>query len=274
MTGFDSAYPVSREQIRRFSEQGYLRLGKVFTASEIAYIEAELSAAVARHYGRLHTTGVAGKPYTQMFNVWVDSPSVRRLTLSQRVGRIAAQLLGVSGVRLIHDQALFKEPGDSASPWHADQHYWPLDTDRTCSVWIPLQATSLDMGPVAFAGRSHTRADRQVRGDRPLNVTESDAAIRRIIEDRGYPVIRRSYGVGDISVHGGWTFHHAEGNRTDQIRKAFVLHLMTEDARLAAPVNPEQHGHMDLFLWRGIEVGDMLAVPMCPLISTSAGAPR
>ena len=34
-------------------------------------------------------------------------------------------------VRLYHDQALFKEAGGGITPWHQDQHYWPLDTDRT-----------------------------------------------------------------------------------------------------------------------------------------------
>ena len=24
------------------------------------------------------------------------------------------------------------------TPWHQDQFYWPLDTDRTITMWMPL----------------------------------------------------------------------------------------------------------------------------------------
>jgi len=31
--------------------------------------------------------------------------------MGQRLARVAAELLGVSGVRLYHDQSLYREPG-------------------------------------------------------------------------------------------------------------------------------------------------------------------
>ena len=55
-----------------------------------------------------------------------------------RFAGVAAALLGVDGVRLYHDQALFKEPGGGPTPWHQDQVYWPLATDRTITMWMPL----------------------------------------------------------------------------------------------------------------------------------------
>lgn len=63
----------------------------------------------------------------------------------------------VEGVRLYHDQALYKEAGGGPTPWHADQYYWPLTTDRIVTAWIPLQPVSADMGPLAFAERTHTK---------------------------------------------------------------------------------------------------------------------
>ena len=58
----------------------------------------------------------------------------------KRLARIASDLMQV-GVRLYHDQALFKEGGGGITPWHADQYYWPLETDKTITAWIPLQET-------------------------------------------------------------------------------------------------------------------------------------
>lgn len=71
--------------------------------------------------------------------------------LVKKLASIASQLLEVDGVRMYHDQALFKEPSGGHTPWHADQYYWPLSSDRTVTVWIPLQATPLELGPLPSA---------------------------------------------------------------------------------------------------------------------------
>ena len=57
---------------------------------------------------------------------------------SRRLAGVAAKLLGVYAVRLYHDQALYKEPGGGIIPWHADQYYWPLSSDRCVTIWLPL----------------------------------------------------------------------------------------------------------------------------------------
>ena len=50
-----------------------------------------------------------------------------RFTLARRFAKIAADLMGVEGVRIYHDQALFKEPGDHAGALEtaAMQHVAP-----------------------------------------------------------------------------------------------------------------------------------------------------
>ena len=83
-------------------------------------------------------------------NLWEHSAFVGRFVMGQRLARIAADLLEVRGVRLDHDQSLYKEPGGGLTPAHADQYYWPLDSDRTITVWIPLQAVAPEMGPLGF----------------------------------------------------------------------------------------------------------------------------
>ena len=48
--------------------------------------------------------------------------------------RIATQLLGCDGVRLWHDQALYKEPSGGFTPWHADQQYWPMASNLAVTL--------------------------------------------------------------------------------------------------------------------------------------------
>jgi ectoine hydroxylase-related dioxygenase (phytanoyl-CoA dioxygenase family) len=85
---------------------------------------------------------------------------------------LAADLMEVEGVRLYHDQALFKEAGGGITPWHADQYYWPLATSKTITAWIPLQATPLEMGPLEFSAGSQ-----QVLTGRELSISDTSENI-------------------------------------------------------------------------------------------------
>lgn len=83
--------------------------------------------------------------------------------MGQKLARIVAQLLSVGGVRLYHDQALYKEPGGGIAPAHADQYYWPFATDRSITAWIPLQDVPQTMGPLAFFSGHKVEIGRNLR---------------------------------------------------------------------------------------------------------------
>jgi len=48
------------------------------------------------------------RAFLQVMNLWRASSRVREFVMGQRLGRIAAELLQVQGVRLCHDQSLHK----------------------------------------------------------------------------------------------------------------------------------------------------------------------
>ena len=79
------------------------------------------------------------KAFLQVMNLWQHSAQVAEFVMGKRLARIAAELLQVRGVRLYHDQSLYKESGGGITPAHADQYYWPLASDRTITAWVPLQ---------------------------------------------------------------------------------------------------------------------------------------
>ena len=108
-----------------------------------------------------------GKAFLQLFNLWREDPEIKRLIFSARLAGVAAELMGVSGVRLYHDQALFKESGGGITPWHADKYYWPLSCDKTITAWIPLKTTPLEMGPLEFSAGSH-----QIKEGRALSISD------------------------------------------------------------------------------------------------------
>ena len=170
----------------------------------------------------------------------------------------------VSGIRLYHDQALYKEPSKkikNITPWHADQFYWPLDTDNTITAWIPLQKTTPDMGPLAFSIESH-------RHDfgRDLEISdESEAKIQQALSDANLKMLDEGFDAGEISFHGGWTFHRASANTSDKVRAVMTIIYMEDGINVSEFTNSSHPLDRDAFLPE-LQPGDSAATDLNPLI--------
>jgi ectoine hydroxylase-related dioxygenase (phytanoyl-CoA dioxygenase family) len=186
---------------------------------------------------------------------------VREFVFGKRLARIAAQLLRVEAVRLYHDQALYKEPGGGITPWHADQYYWPLSSDRTCTAWVPLQETPLEMGPLGFADRSHRF---EFGRDLPIS-DESEARLQEELSERAFPLVMGPYRRGDVSFHSGWTFHRASGNGTSVPRRVMTIIYMDADIQVAEPANDFQLKDWQAWLG-GVQAGSVATGPLNPVL--------
>jgi hypothetical protein len=201
------------------------------------------------------------RAFVQEPNLWQRHEAIRPLAFSPRLGRMAAEVLGVEGVRMYHDQALVKEAGGGRTPWHCDQHYWPIDSDRTITAWVPLQDVPLEMGPLRFSAGSQ-----RVDLGRALAIgDESDAGVRRHPRWRELPVWEHAVALGDVTFHQGWTFHGAGPNATDQTRLVFTVIYVADGARLAQPRTDGQR--FDRTIWLpDVEVGEPVGSWLNPLV--------
>jgi hypothetical protein len=101
-------------------------------------------------------------PFLQVFNMW-RSPgphmeAVKRLVLSKRLAKHAAELLGCSAVRVYQDSTFVKRCGDGPTNWHSDLNMAPFDTNDMVTAWLPLMpVASYEEGGsgLIFASRSH-----------------------------------------------------------------------------------------------------------------------
>src|SRR6476659_3993864 len=158
LTFLEEPYDLTAEQISFYLSNRYIKLKQVLTPEVLLYFSEVISDQVEKmnkEVKNLEDRDTYGKAFLQLFNLWRENQNIRELIFSKRLARIATQLMQVEGVRLYHDQALFKESGGGITPWHADQYYWPLETDKTITAWIPLQATPLQLGPLEFSAGSH-----------------------------------------------------------------------------------------------------------------------
>jgi ectoine hydroxylase-related dioxygenase (phytanoyl-CoA dioxygenase family) len=263
MTGFT----VTEAHRAAYQAQGFIKLEQVFSRTQVAEFERHVSAAVAL----AHKPDAAPLPnsdsdayaraFTQVMNLWEHSPAVRQWVFSLTLARTAAQLMNVAGVRLYHDQALYKEAGGGYTPWHCDQYYWPLDTDNTITAWIPLQDTPAAMGPLAFSAGSHLL---DLGRDLPIG-PDSEQKIAQALASHALPYAHCEFNAGDVSFHSGWTFHRADANTTDKPRRAMTVIYMADGTRLKAPENPNQQADWDQWC-PGASIGEPVATALNPLL--------
>ena len=259
-----SEHALAPAAVAAFRRDGHVHLAALAAREEVeAYrpaVGAVVDAVAARHdaQGRIDDYD---RLFTQVTNAWRLDPAVRRFVFAPRFARVAARLLGVKGVRLYHDQALFKEPGGEPTPWHRDQFYWPLDTDDTVTMWMALVDVSLEMGPMTFASGSH-RADEVPA--LPISA-EADAALARYVAARGFPRAEQALRAGDATFHSGRTLHSARPNRSPARREVMTVIYFADGARLRAPANPFQEADARVFL-PGVAPGGLAASELNPLL--------
>lgn len=264
MNDLDAVYPISPDQIASFEADGFVRLKGVFAPETLTHYGAEITRmtmALNTQTAPMEERSTYDKAFLQIMNLWEHGGLPREFVFGRKLARIAADLLGARGVRLYHDQSLYKEPGGGITPAHADQFYWPLASDRCVTAWVPLQEVAQEMGPLAFYAGSHRK---EIGRDLPIS-DESEREISAAMEAEGFPVIDAPFALGEVSFHRGWTFHRAGPNRSERPRSVMTVIYMDADMRLKSPANEQQR--VDWERWcPGARVGETIDTPLNPVL--------
>jgi ectoine hydroxylase-related dioxygenase (phytanoyl-CoA dioxygenase family) len=248
-----------------YREHGHAAVRGVASPAEVAAYRPCIERAAAEHNREtrpLAERETYGRAFLQTHNLWQLDQDVARFVLAPRFGRVAAELMGVDGVRLYHDQALFKEPDGGRTPWHQDQFYWPFESGDTITMWMPLVDLPDDVGSMHFAAGSHRIG--HVSGESISD--ESDREITALIAERGLDV--ETHGplrAGDATFHAGWTLHSAGPNPTAAMRSVMTVIYVADGMQVATPANPFQE--LDRRIWLDdTPPGAPVASPLNPLI--------
>jgi hypothetical protein len=174
-------YSLTEGHHLAFRRDGFLRLPNVLSPPAVARLREELISLLNKTFPEDNRS----KRFLSLEMMWIESPVIRQYVLSPRIAKISADLLSVKSVRLYHDNALSKEPGCGRTPWHYDDHHFPLETNDVVTAWMPAQPVPIAMGPLSFA--------------KPLNVfnlvkninfnkndTSYDKKVTEIFKQRGY----------------------------------------------------------------------------------------
>lgn len=238
----DHPVALTDKQIAAFQRDGFIKLKQVMQPEELAYwrevlgrIVREEAAQRGLYEGPIEQRSYYNQVFLQVMNLWLRHAELLPLVFSRRLARLATELLGCAGVRLYHDQALYKEPGGGLTPWHSDQVYWPLDNERSITAWIPLHAVDLAMGPLEFCAGSQ----RLLEGRQHKISEDSEGLIGEQVRLNKLPHVVEPYELGEVSFHYGYTFHRAGANTSEQMREVMTIIYMDKDSRM------DSNGHDD-----------------------------
>jgi ectoine hydroxylase-related dioxygenase (phytanoyl-CoA dioxygenase family) len=170
----------------------------------------------------------------QLCNAWKADDVVAAQVLSERTGRLAAQLAGYGGVRILQDNVLWKPPGTKAIGFHQDSSYADyLVPAEMITCWLSLHDTAADAGPLEFVRGSHVwpksppertqfhAPDDWLAGPRAAAPNADDLDV--------VPVVVKA---GGGSFHHGLTWHGSAPNTNASVaRMALVSHMIPVAAR-------------------------------------------
>ena len=228
---------LTQEQIGKYQQDGFLVIEDFLSAEELAEWREALNEAVAKRQGnkmpdRKEVYGKgddADKSYydnvfDQLLNLWQDNEKMRKIMLDERLGKMAATLAGVDGIRIWHDQALVKKPWANPTSWHLDTPYWSFSDRRALSIWVALDDATLENGCLFFIPGSHEKTTFENPG-----IGKNMGVIFNVYpEFKKSPSFAATMQAGSCSFHNGLAIHGAHANMTPGLRRAMTCAYMPD----------------------------------------------
>ena len=123
---------ISDEQIANYRENGFLVIEEFLDQDELEKWRFAVDEAVLSRDEKVHPSDpnfTNQKNFKQRLQLWMDNDPIKNLILDRRIGKMAADLEGVDGIRIWHDQALIKMPFADPTSWHQDNPKWSFTFD-------------------------------------------------------------------------------------------------------------------------------------------------
>ena len=234
---------LTEAQIAYYRENGFLVIENFLTPEELAQWQTTTQEAVDERLGIFRdgvretatTTFLTNQHnpddyyanvFTQCLKLADTHAGMRELMLDPRLGELAATLAGVDGIRIWHDQALFKPPFGNPTGWHLDNPYWSFSSRDSLSIWVALDDATLGNGALWYVPGSHKTA-RFSNADIGQNL----AGLFKIYPEwREIAPVPCPCPAGSAVFHNGLTAHGAGANMTNKPRRAMTCAYLPDGA--------------------------------------------
>ena len=245
-------YVLSEEEITNYRENGFLVIEDFFDPDELEEWRCAVDEAVLSRGKDVLPSDPThfsdSNVFKQRLQLWMDNDRIKDLMLDERIGKMAADLEGVSGVRIWHDQALIKMPWANPTSWHQDNPKWSFTSDSAISIWIALDDATPHNGCMYFLPRTHKKRLKDVNTD--SSMSEIFDINPELCEINPVAATMRA---GGCSFHNGLTAHGAGANMTRGLRRAMTCAFMPDGSTFNGLTNVLPQSYVDT-----LSVGDLL----------------
>ena len=268
---------LSEEQIASYRENGFVVLEGFLSPEETAHWRDTTQEAVDQRLATLENAssgmvsgvsdsvaeleenrlksnaadpdGYYSQVFTQCLKLAETHPGMHELMHDPRLGKLIATLAGVDGIRIWHDQALFKPPYGNPTGWHLDNPYWSFSSRNAISIWVALDDATKDNGCLYYVPGSHKTATYKNVG---IGKNQGDL-FKVYPEWRSIDPVGCPAPAGSAVIHNGLTAHGAGANMTNKPRRAMTCAYMPDGEIFNGVRNilPEAY-------FQSLQIGDML----------------
>lgn len=204
---------LSEEQARHYRDQGYVKLGRVLTDSQLRDMREE----EGRFRSKIAPSRVEAGRTLFMAQMCARSVTLRAISTGGLHLEAVKQLVGPN-LCVWYTQLVTKMPDGgrqkSEFPWHQDNGYGNVDPPTNITVWVALDNVNEENGCVYVVPQSHQR------GLLPHGPASNGHNLEVPVEGNGVPAILSA---GEAVAFTGFTIHRSMYNRTDKPRRAFFM---------------------------------------------------
>ncbi len=253
---------ITDQQIESYRQQGFIIINEFLSPGELEHWREVTQDAVdirlamnsqANNQAILNNQGDPDAFYAQVFTQCLRLADIhdgmKELMFDERLGRLASTLAQVDGIRIWHDQALFKPAYGNHTAFHFDNPFWSFYHKDAISLWVALDDATLANGCLWYLPGTH------------LEATFTAVGIGENLGDifKAYPQWKKVEALpaackaGSAVLHNGLIAHGAGANMTAYPRRAMTCAYMPDGSTF----NGQQNVLPDDY-FQTLKVGDLL----------------
>ena len=248
---------IQKKEIKQFHEDGFL----IFKN----FLDGSLSEKAIRRFEPIFSgefeTGVLPDKVKwlkgrdpenvprSMCNVWKADRIMANITLAEKIGIVAAKLMGWPGTRCNQDFIMWVPPGAGTVCFHQDNSYqdW-FNPGDVITCWIALEGTAAEGGTLEYVRGSHKwpLGPRVEQFAAPENYrAELDEAAQEVGEK--IEIVPVEIPKGGASFHHGKLWHGSNYNQSKKSRYSVSSHCMSSESEFHPTIPSPMFNHYKKF---------------------------
>lgn len=245
---------VKSSLVEQYQRDGAVLLKGIFDDTWVEKVRRGIRKNLDKpsQYGETLTVKEGEGAYFNDYCNWQWIDEFREYVFDSPAASLVAQFTKSSQVSFYHEHVLNKEPSSSKrTPWHHDQSYYPIDGDKVCSLWMPVDPIPFEtcvqfvagshLWPKWFYPRKFSSYNNYPSKEESTEGKNEDQRRRYFdvpveeIDSGKWPIIQWECEPGDVIVFHMRTVHGAAGNdSTINHRRVLSTRWLGDDAVLAS----------------------------------------